>query len=72
MIASGSAVRAAAPTDAYWLRISPSALADQGSSSQSSTIQSDPQLVQSGAHASREPVDQLALVSAKNGRPVRV
>lgn len=69
--ASGSAVRAAAPTEAYWLRISSPALADQGSSSQSSTTQSDPSSAHSGSHASRSRSTNGA-VSSKNGRPVRV
>ena len=43
--AAGSAARAAAPTAAYWSRSRSSALADHGSSSQSSSSQSVVQLV---------------------------
>ena len=76
--AGGSEVRAAAPDGGVLVLISsPSALADQGSSSPSSSSQSVPSSSNRPARvtAVRDSVEQRRLVSLgspKNGRPVRV
>ena len=73
--AAGSAARAAAPTDAYWSRSSPSALTLQGISSASSSTQDVSSSSNSpvSAHAARSRSTSRAVRSApKNDRPVRV